>query len=186
MDILKLIREYIANSNTKGVGRFINLQEREVWLTNNGSILNSLTIEQLNSTIDIVDYEKDSGKFFMRLYSDKLSEIVKDMNIQELTLMDIYNEIEVRTNQFRTNARAIQLINNIIGSSISNYLRLYKDDEIIDFIKRDTDYNIIIYNFMSMVMKQYQESKGKISYGISEYTLKAVLNYASSKMNPTQ
>lgn len=174
---LELLKEYIVYSNPKSLMKFKTVQEKEVWMLNMQSIIKDTTIEDLNEFIDIVDFNKDSGKLFAKIYSDKLSEVVKDVNLQQMSLIDIYNEITLRTEQFKTNQKAIELIINIIGSSICNFLRVFKDDDIIDLIKRNTEYTNIFMNFFNTIAKSYQDSEGKISYGLSEYTIKNCLSH---------
>jgi len=174
---LDLIKKYISNSNPKSTMKFKSLQEREVWLQNAQLIFSNTIIEDLNDIIDGVDFSHQSGSFFAKLYSDKLSIVFKDINIQTLPLIDVYNEVKMRVEKYKTNEKAIELINNIVGSSFCNFFRLYKDEEIIDLIRRNTEYSIIFRNFFSGLMKSYQDSEGKISYGISEYTMRNCLQH---------
>lgn len=168
---LKLLKEYIVNNDKSSVMKFKSIQDRDVWLQNAAIVFQNATIEDLNNIASEIDRNHKSGKLFLEIYSSKLSELVKDLDIKQMNLNEIYNELQARVHSYKTNESAAEIITNIIGSSICNFLRMFSDVEIIDFIKRNTEYNDIIINFMRNVFQEYIQSKGKVSYGLSEYTL---------------
>lgn len=171
MITLKLLKEYIVNNDKSSVMKFKNIQERDVWLQNASLVFQNSTIEDLNGIIDEVDFTHKSGRLFLEIYSNKLSELVKDLDIKSMNLNEIYNELELRIHPYKTNEKATNTITNIIGSSICNFLKMFKDDEIISFVKSNNMYTVIILNYMKNIFQEYVQSKGKISYGLSEYTL---------------
>lgn len=174
---LKLIKEYIVNNDKSSVMKFKNLQERDLWLHNTINVFNSCTIEDLNDVAEEAELEQKSGKLLMELYSKKLSEIVKDVNVMQLSLNEVYNEMSMRIFKYRTSDKSKAIIDNIIGSSICNFLRIYSDEEILNFINNKTEYTNIICNYIMMIYEQYRNSEGKISYGINEYTFRKVSEF---------
>jgi len=174
---LKLIKEYIVNNDKSSVMKFKNLQERDLWLHNTINVFNSCTIEDLNDVAEEAELEQKSGKLLMELYSKKLSEIVKDVNVMQLSLNEVYNEMSMRIFKYRTSDKSKAIIDNIIGSSICNFLRIYSDEEILNFINSKTEYTNIICNYIMMIYEQYRNSEGKISYGINEYTFRKVSEF---------
>ena len=178
---LTLIKEYIVNNDKSSVMKFKNLQERDLWLHNTIKVFNDSTIEELNEVAETADLSQKSGKLLMELYSKKLNEIVKDINIMELSINEVYNEISMRIFKYKTSDKSKQIIDNIIGSSICNFLRMYSDDEIITFIKSENEYTNLICNYIMMIYNEYRQSEGKISYGLSEYTFRKVGEYIQSK-----
>lgn len=177
---LKLIKEYIVNSQPSSIMKFRSLQDKEVWLQNAVKVFNDAKIEDLNKMVDEVEFNDkqmsndkmlNSTRFVIELYSKKLSQLVADVNVRDLSLNEIYNELTMRISPYRTNEKATMVINNIIGSSICNFLRLYNDEQIIEFVKNDNEYTTILKNYIAGVYDQYVKSKGISSYGLSEYVM---------------
>lgn len=175
MDIIKLIKEYIVNSAPKSVAKFKNLQERDLWLRNTELKFESLTLEDLNGVIDLVEFEQKSGSFYGQLYNRALSKLFLDIDITQHSLIEIADKMEEIVKDYRLNTRANMLISKILGSSICNILKSYKDDYILEFVRTNKTYRLIVSNYILRIADEYFKSDGKVSYGLSDYTLRNII-----------
>lgn len=101
MDIIKLIKEYIVNSAPKSVAKFKNLQERDLWLRNTELQFESLTLQDLNGVIDLIEFEQKSGSFYGQLYNRALSKLFLDIDITQHSLIEIADKMEEIVKDYR-------------------------------------------------------------------------------------
>lgn len=180
---LDLIKQFITNSQPNAISKFKNKQEWEVWLDNTKQIFEITTIEDLNDFIDLVDFEKTSGKFYLDLYAKKLANETKDVNVNELNLFGVINDINLKVDKFKTHNKAKDVINKIIGSSLCGIFRTKSDEEVISVVSTETEYQPMFINYIRQVYMDYYQSKGINSHGLNEYTLRKILEYDAKRQN---
>ncbi|HMT01752.1 MAG TPA: hypothetical protein PKD00_00340 [Burkholderiales bacterium] len=181
MDIIKEIKEYIVYNDSRTTLKFKNVQEKERYLRKTDLFFEKLTLEDLNSVIDLVDFDQKSGKFFSSLYSSKISKLYLDIDVTKISLKETYAIMNERIEHLKNNSRASQLIYKIIGQGICTLLKLFKDEEIIEFVKTENEHFKFIANYIVTIYNEYYASGNKITYGLSEYTIKNVLLFIQEK-----
>ena len=184
---VKLIKEYIVNNDKSSVMRFKNMQERDLWLHNTQTVFNESTLDDLNNIVDEINIREDSKstRLFLELYAKQLSNLTKDISVMTTDPIDLVNSLNLQVSQYRINDNATYIINHIIGSSICNILRTYSDESVYTIATHESLFKQIIMNYIKQVYADYYQSKGINSHGLSEYTIKRVLE-SEMKQNNTE
>lgn len=181
IDIIKEIKEYIVNNNPNSTLKFKSPRDREAYLRKADLFFEKLSLEDLNSVIDLVEFDQKSGKFFSSLYAGKISKLFTDIDVTQITLKETYALMNERLNHLKNNVKANQLIYKVIGHGLCDLLKFFREDDIIEFVKSENEHFKYLANHFLKIYNEYHSSGGKISYGLSEYTIKNVLMFIQEK-----